>query len=690
MQLAHESALVLGSLRIRPATREVEWPGGREVLQPRVMQVLVALAQAHGAVVSRDDLIAACWDGRIVSEDAINFVVGRLRKLAQRTDAFRLETISRVGYRLVTDSCAEPAPPEVEAATPPSANRRRVLQLSAAAAAVAGAGGAGWVAWRAMRPPQAGPVTIAVLPFDDLTPGEQTRFLAVGLAREVRNSLSRIAGLSVIADASSFALSAQRLSDGAIGRRLGAALLLKGSVEQAAGEIRIETELINVASGLEVWSQSQETRGGDLFKLQDQLAGAVIQELIARIGADKIREPPPLRRRDPEVFRIMLGANQLIEQTRALRMVNRENEASDAADQAQDMVSRALAIDPHDPGALVVEAALVRNGWTRELAKQPLSGAQRAASAAELLRQALTADPNDPSALAALADYYRRFEWRWEEAETLFQRALAIDPNHLEAHWAYGHQLGTLGRVLEHLQHARAMMRLDPETVWRRLDMPRALYQLGDHDGAMALYESELAANPDNLFLLRELYFIHLTESDAPALAAGIRRVRDEIWKGSPPNAVAALLARAAAGLEALQGRPAALIGMVDKDVAAYDAGGALAGTSQGRASVDFLFIYAMEYAWAGAVGPAIRMLDRALAGRSVYWPASLPFGCAHFPAAMRADPRYAALWRTDPKRQELVKSRLLAVERRQMAGYLPDGRRVTPKIPGAPRHGAA
>ncbi|HEX4712578.1 winged helix-turn-helix domain-containing protein [Phenylobacterium sp.] len=681
MQLAHQAAISVGSLKVRPSTREVVWDGGREVLQPRVMQVLVALVLAGGEVVSRDDLIAQCWDGRIVSEDAINFVIGQVRKLAARTDAFRLETIPRVGYRLVTGNGAEPAAPKVEAAPPPRASRRRVLQVAAAAAAVATSGGVGWATWRAMRR-QAAPVTIAVLPFDDLAPGEQTRFLAVGLAREVRNSLSRIAGLAVVADASSFALSAQRLTDSAIGRRLGADFLLKGSVEQAAGEVRISTELVNLASGLQVWAQTQESRGGDLFKLQDQVAGAVIQELIARIGPDRIREPPPLRRRDPEVFRIMLGANQLIEQTRALRMVNREDQGSDAADQAQDMVKRALAIDPRDPGALVVQAALVRNGWTRELARQPLSGAQRAAAAAELLRQALTADPNDPSALAALGDYYRRFEWRWDEAETLFRRALAIDPNHLEAHWAYGHQLGTLGRVLEHLEHARAMMRLDPETVWRRLDMPRALYQLGDHGGAMALYESELAANPENLFLLRELYFIHLTESDAAGLAARIRRVREDVWKGRPPPAVGALLARAAAGLEALQGRPAALIAMVDKDVAAYDTGAALAGTSQGRASVDFLFIYAMEYAWGGAVGPAIRMLDRALAGRSVYWPACLPFGYAHFPAAMRADPRYAALWRTDPKRQELVRSRLLAIEHRQMAGFLLDGRRVTPKVP--------
>ena len=673
MQLAHEPALVVGALQIRPATREVEWPGGREVLQPRVMQVLVVLGHAQGAVVSRDDLIAACWDGRIVGEDAINFVIAQLRKLAQRTGAFRLETIARVGYRLVAEGPAAP---------PRAASRRRALQLAVGAAAVAAAGGVGWASWRAARPRPAGPVTIAVLPFDDLTPGEQTRFLAVGLAREVRNSLSRIAGLAVVADASSFALSAQRLSDAEIGRRLGANLLLKGSVEQAAGETRVGAELVDLASGLQVWAHTQESHGGDLFKLRDQVAGAVIQELIACIGPGRLRAPPPLRRRDPEVFRIMLGANDLLEQTRALGMVNRADAASDAADQAQDLVSRALAIDPQDPGALIVQAALVRNGWPRALARQPLSGSERAASAAELLRQALTADPNDPSALAALGDYCRRFEWRWDEAETLFQRALAIDANHLEAHWAYGHQLGTLGRVLEHLQHARAIMRLDPETVWRRLDMPRALYQLGDHAGAMAFYETELAANPANLFLLRELYFIHLTETDVTGLAERIRRVRDDLWKGRPPPAIAGLLDRAAAGLAALQGQPAALIALVDKDVAAYDLGAGLSGTSQGRASVDFLFIYAMEYAWAGAVGPAIRMLDRALAGRSVYWPACLPFGYAHFPAAVRADPRYAALWRTDPKRQELVRSRLLSVERGQMAGYLPDGRRVTPKIP--------
>lgn len=696
MQLAHQTVFAVGTIEVRPSTREVVWAGGREVLQPRVMQVLVALALAGGEVVSRDDLIVQCWDGRIVSEDAINFVIGQVRKLAALTGAFHIETIARVGYRLLVDlppegSAAASAVPIARSPEPGSEilvkpDRRRVLMISAAGVGGAGlAAGAGGVAWRAVQPHPPAPVTIAVMPFDDLSPGQETRYLAKGLAREVRNALSRVAGLSVIADASSFALSGRDLTDKAIGSRLGANLLLKGSVDDRSGDVRITTELIDLASSLQVWAETHESKGGDLFQLQDAVAGAVIQQLIARIGADRIQQPPQPRRRDPEVFRIMLGANQLIEQTRALRMVNRGDDAADAADTAQDLVNRALAIDPRDPGALVVQSVLVRNAWTRVLAEQPLSTAQRGAAAAELLRQALVTDPNDPNALAWLADYYRRLEWRWSDAEALYERALAIDPNHLEAHWGYGYQLDMLGRALEALKHGRAIMRLDPETVWRRLSLPRILRSCGAGDESWRLFYAELAQNPGNLFLIREMYGNRLTESDSAGIDDLIRRVRDELWRGAPPPSVAALLARAAAGAEALKGRPGALLALIDADVAAYDAGGDQGGTPQGRANVDFLFIYAIEYAWAGAVTPALTMLDRALAGRSTYWPDSMPYGHARFPAAVRADPRYAALWRSDPKRQEIVTSRLRAVRHGQMAGYLQDGRRVVPKLPPDP-----
>jgi len=80
-----------------------------EVLEPLVMQVLVALASAAGETLSRDDLIAACWGGRAVTDDALNRVMSRLRALARRFGGFHVETITKVGYRLVTDGEVEPA-----------------------------------------------------------------------------------------------------------------------------------------------------------------------------------------------------------------------------------------------------------------------------------------------------------------------------------------------------------------------------------------------------------------------------------------------------------------------------------------------------------------------------------------------------------------------------------------------------
>jgi DNA-binding winged helix-turn-helix (wHTH) protein len=100
--LAREPDFTLGALRVSPSAREVTFGGWRDSLEPRVMQVLVALNQARGAVVSRDELLARCWEGRIVGEDAINRAIGRLRRLA-KADAgasFVIETIPRVGYRL--------------------------------------------------------------------------------------------------------------------------------------------------------------------------------------------------------------------------------------------------------------------------------------------------------------------------------------------------------------------------------------------------------------------------------------------------------------------------------------------------------------------------------------------------------------------------------------------------------------
>lgn len=106
VELATEADIRLGSVFIRPSRRELLVRGRRLRLEPRVMQVLVALVRAKGGVVSRSELIASCWKGRIVGEDAVYRCIQSLRRLAARERAFCIETIARVGYRLMpADVC---------------------------------------------------------------------------------------------------------------------------------------------------------------------------------------------------------------------------------------------------------------------------------------------------------------------------------------------------------------------------------------------------------------------------------------------------------------------------------------------------------------------------------------------------------------------------------------------------------
>lgn len=148
--LAHSAPFLVGALEVRPPTREVIGPGGREVIEPRIMQVLVALHDAGGEIVSRDDLIGCCWDGRVVGDDAINRAISRLRRVGETTGAgtFRIETVTKVGYRLTAAEGFEtprPAAPEREdAARAGAAMTRRMLVGGGAAAAVLAAGG-GWL-----------------------------------------------------------------------------------------------------------------------------------------------------------------------------------------------------------------------------------------------------------------------------------------------------------------------------------------------------------------------------------------------------------------------------------------------------------------------------------------------------------------------------------------------------------------
>ena len=153
--LARRKPFRLGAVEVRPATREVIGPAGRVVLQPRVMQVLVALAQAGSQILTRDDLAETCWEGRIVGEDALSRIISKLRRIGDGIgrDGWRLETIPRVGYRLVPVG----HDPDVglvipQPATAGGQSRRGLLAAGGAVMIATGIGGLIW--WRMPRVPR--------------------------------------------------------------------------------------------------------------------------------------------------------------------------------------------------------------------------------------------------------------------------------------------------------------------------------------------------------------------------------------------------------------------------------------------------------------------------------------------------------------------------------------------------------
>lgn len=703
--LAKMKAFRLGDLLVEPAFRRLTHQDGRaQVIEPKMMMVLVVLAEAQGNVIAREEIIHKCWEGRAVSDDAIHRIISRLRavSVAIGSGCFQLETLNKVGYRLIAASPttgleeaeSRVAIPEVQlvAVQPvdaqpnekvlPRFDRRRLLATCGASVLALAIGGSYVAFRRSLRnAPDSSSLVMIVLPFVALSKEAVAPLLARSVTESMRDELGRMSGVRVIAATSSQAIAQQQLSASQIRERMGADLLVEGSTAIADTTARVSLTMTDTHTEQQIWSTSVSGSSDDLMQLQNDLAAQLIQQIAVRIHAGATNVVGPIYHRDPEVYRLTLQAQEQLEKVRSLRMSDQASAAFDAADEADRLARQALAIDGNDPESLLVLAQLTRNGWTRTLSAQSLTTMQRATESLEYIRRALYSDAANPAALVSLGDYYRRFEWRWDDAEALFKRALAINPSLVEAHWSYGYELGTLGNALAGLDHALTLYELDPGNPWHRVALPRLLFVSGQYEAAMKRYDAEVLASPANVFLLYEIYFTHLTMSNIAALQNYAERLLG-IWQGKTmPSGVLALLKRISLAVDALKGQPQAFVAQLDADLNAFNTGGAAAATLHGRSRDDLPFIFAIEYAWAGRFPQAIAMLDQALSARSVYWPACLPYGPTPFPQEMRRDSRFQALWSRDPHLADAIDRRRAAVENRLMAGTLDDGRSTAPRL---------
>lgn len=292
--LASEPDFVLGELRVRPSLREVSGRGQDQTLEPRVMQVLVALALRRGTVVSRDQLVERCWSGRAVGEDAINRCIARIRRLSEILGGFDVETIARVGFRLTEaagfEVPAAPAPLHT-ARRPAAANSRRWLFPSAAVvllAAVAAALIGLFSLPNAERISAAGPAApaaltrprVAVLPFQNFSPDRANAFFADGIQADILSALAmRAATLEVVPRTTMMTYQVAPQPIARVAADLQATHVVEGSVRRTGESVRLTVQLVDTRTQQYIWSQTYDRKLADALTLQAEVAGDIVSQL---------------------------------------------------------------------------------------------------------------------------------------------------------------------------------------------------------------------------------------------------------------------------------------------------------------------------------------------------------------------------------------------------------------------------
>ncbi|MFN2098736.1 winged helix-turn-helix domain-containing protein [Altererythrobacter sp. MF3-039] len=303
IDLAHVAGFSLGPLHIDPSSRLVRHADGRsEILEPKAMKVLVALSRARGEILSRDDLISSCWRGRIVGDNAITRVISQLRKLQGgiASEAFTIETITKVGYRLI-------AADSEEVATGQNGLRAKLRSVPFLAMFALTALAIVALGWLAMAPlSSAGPVRIAVLPFHHPEDGAESADILVD---ELNRRLSQSEGFEVIGRVSSTAVSNRNLSAREIGEKLDVAFIVEGSVAKDDDSIAVDLAIVDSRTESTLWSATMTGSEQDYRSLGTQVYLGIVENLRPGFSPNRHVTPQDV---GPATYRSYLRARKLI------------------------------------------------------------------------------------------------------------------------------------------------------------------------------------------------------------------------------------------------------------------------------------------------------------------------------------------------------------------------------------------
>ena len=334
------------------------------------------------------------------------------------------------------------------------------------------------------------PTSIVVLPFADMSPNGDQEYFADGMAEELINRLSKIEDLRVVARTSAFAFKGKDVGIREIGDQLNVGAVVEGSVRKAGDRLRITAQLVQVADGFHVWSETYDRDLEDVFAIQEEIASAVAEALQVRLLGGPQVEPLTKDFRAYELY--LIGRHFLNRST------------PEGFRQAIDYYAQALEADPDFALAYVGLAdAYVQlvdySPWGTLKADMAQEGARneaRLAQADTALSRALAIDDTLGEAHASLGNL-RGIQHRWRDADHEFRLALQLSPGDADAHWMYGLHLLAMGRHEAALDEYLRALQLDPLSDMGNIMVGAVLLFSGDYDAAIEALRRLIALNPE-------------------------------------------------------------------------------------------------------------------------------------------------------------------------------------------------
>ncbi len=485
-----QSAFLIERCTVEPALGRVTSHDGQVThLEPKIMQLLVFMAEHADEVLSRDALLNSVWGDAFVCEQVLTNAISQIRQSFGDAGRDYLQTIPKKGYRLTARVLPESSPESsnVQVSGGEELPRREVgdnsKRLSKIAATIVVLGIAVALAYYFVIPQKHPIRSVAVLPLQNLSGDSEKNQIVDGIHDELTSTLGRVGTLQVTSRTSVMRYRDTQKPVPAIARELHVDAVLEGSVQCSGSRIAITLKLIDAKDDHQIWSKIYDREMTDVLRLENEITADVAKEVNAVLTPTQrllLASAPSV---NPEAYNAYSKGRYYAAQTTV-----------DTVPKAIAEFELAIAKDSSFAAAYAGLADLYVQSPGRQV--PGLSDRQALKLAEEAANKALELDPNSPEAHTA-AGNVRAATFRPYTAEKEYRRALQLNPNSAGAELGYSGALLRLQRMPEAAEHAKRALVLDPDSAFMNFWASLALSYAGEQKRADEAFQKVLELDPN-------------------------------------------------------------------------------------------------------------------------------------------------------------------------------------------------